>query len=144
MCALGPHAFYAVASDRTSPILHLCAHLDPICLMWPSHFIGGSLTPRNQHVCTRAPCLLCNCAWPHEFHIAYMCTSRPYQSKVALLFRWRIIHYTKSPCVHYSPVYAVRRVPRTPCYVTLLVHLLSIHDCQMRIAIPYCSFSLES
>ena len=52
MCALGPHAFYAVASDRTSPILHLCAHLDPICLMWPSHFIGGSLTPRNEHVCT--------------------------------------------------------------------------------------------
>ena len=74
MCALGPYAFYAVASDRTSPILHLCAHLDPICLMWPSRFIYGTLTSRN-----------------------YMRTSRPHLSKVALLFRWRLIYYRKSP-----------------------------------------------
>ena len=100
--------------------------------------------------CGPMPFMLLRVAARVPYYIIYntelVCTSRPHLSKVALLFRWRLIYYTKSPCANYNPMpFMQLDVPaRTPCYVTLLVYLLSLHDCQMRIATPYCSFSLES
>ena len=81
--------------DRTSSILHICVHLDLICLLWPYHFVSRSFTTRNCHVYIRAPCRLCICTCPHELHITHMCQSRPHLSNVALPFRWRLIYHTK-------------------------------------------------
>ena len=51
---------------------------------------------RNRHVSNTAPCLLCNCACPHDLHIIHMSTSRPHLSNMALLLQWRLIYYAST------------------------------------------------